>query len=108
MARHNAHQTKTSKTTTAYLAPELVEELRHRLSRIEGHVRGVKRMLDEQAECDDLLVQLSAVRAAVNQATIRLLEGHMDSCISQCVTDGDGEETIGNLKRTLAQVLKNS
>ncbi len=49
-----------------YLDPAVEKELQDRLSRIEGHVRGVKRMLGEHASCEDLLLQLSAVRAAIN------------------------------------------
>jgi CsoR family transcriptional regulator, copper-sensing transcriptional repressor len=90
-----------------YLTPEMVESLQDRLSRIEGHVRGVKRMLDEQADCDQILVQLSAIRSAVNQVTIKLLEGHMETCISDCVAAGEGTEALDKLKSAMAQVLKN-
>ncbi len=45
-----------------YLDPEVETDLQHRLSRIEGHVRGIKRMLTEHESCEKLLVQLSAVR----------------------------------------------
>ncbi len=68
-----------------YLDPEVEEELQNRLSRIEGHIRGVKRMLAEHATCEDLLIQLSAVRSALNQATARLLENHMETCVADCV-----------------------
>jgi DNA-binding FrmR family transcriptional regulator len=69
-----------------YLDAEVEEELQNRLSRIEGHVRGIKRMLAEHASCENLLLQLSAVRAALNQATARLAQG--------CVDAGD-QESLG-------------
>ena len=90
-----------------YLDPEVEEELQNRLSRIEGHVRGVKRMLAEHASCEDLLIQLSAVRAALNQATARLLENHMETCVADCVRAGQGEKALRELKGALAQVIKN-
>ncbi len=90
-----------------YLDPEVEEELQNRLSRIEGHVRGVKRLLTEHATCEDLLVQLSAVRSALNQATARLLENHMETCVAECVRAGQGEKALRHLKGALTQVVKN-
>ncbi len=95
-------------TDNTYLTPEMVESLQDRLSRIEGHVRGVKRMLAEQADCDQILIQLSAIRAAVNQVTIKVLEGHMETCIHDCVVAGEGPEALEKLKSAMAQVLKNA
>lgn len=90
-----------------YLDPAVEEELQNRLSRIEGHVRGIKRMLAEHASCEDLLVQLTAVRSALNQATARLLENHMETCVTECVRAGQGEKALRHLKGALAQVVKN-
>jgi DNA-binding FrmR family transcriptional regulator len=90
-----------------YLDPEVEEELQNRLSRIEGHVRGIKRMLAEHASCEDLLVQLSAVRSALNQATARLLENHLETCVAECVRAGQGEKALRHLKGALTQVVKN-
>ncbi len=91
-----------------YLDPELVSSVQDRLSRIEGHIRGIKRMLDEQASCEQILIQLSAVRSAVNQVTIKVLEGHMETCVRECVVEGEGPEALEKLKGALAQVLKNA
>ncbi len=90
-----------------YLDPEVEQELQNRLSRVEGHVRGIKRMLAEHASCEDLLIQLSAVRAALNQATARLLENHIETCVADCVRAGEGEKALRQLKGALAQVVKN-
>ena len=93
--------------TEVYLDPEVEKDLQDRLSRIEGHVRGIKRMLEEHAGCEDLLIQLSAVRSALNQATARLLENHMETCVADCVRGGKGEKALRELKGALTQVLKN-
>ena len=90
-----------------YLDAEVEEDLQNRLSRIEGHVRGIKRMLAEHASCEDLLIQLSAVRSALNQATARLLENHMETCVAHCVRAGQGEKALRQLKGALTQVVKN-
>ena len=79
-----------------YLDPEVEADLQNRLSRIEGHVRGIKRMLGEHASCEDLLIQLSAVRSALNQATVRLLENHMETCVAECVRATDASLTPTN------------
>ena len=98
---------KTVKVSETYLDPELVENLETRLNRIEGHVRGIKRMLDDKEDCESILVQTSAIKAALNQVIIKLLEGHMDTCVTDCVQAGD-DEALDRLKSALALVLKNS
>ncbi|MGH9805321.1 MAG: metal-sensitive transcriptional regulator [Candidatus Acidiferrales bacterium] len=90
-----------------YLDPAVEEELQNRLSRIEGHVRGIKRMLSEHASCEDLLIQLAAVRSALNQSTARLLENHLETCVADCVRAGQGERALRHLKGALSQVVKN-
>lgn len=89
-----------------YLSPELERDIRHRLSRIEGHVRGIGRMLDEHQECDRILIQTTAVKAALNQVIIKLMEGHMEMCVAQIVATRDGTEAMSRLRRALSTVLK--
>ncbi len=91
-----------------YLTPELVQDLKHRLHRVEGHLRGIESMLDEKAACEDLLIQTSAVRSALNQITIKMLEGHMETCVLESVEEGWGVAALDQLKGALAQVLKNA
>jgi len=90
-----------------YLAPELIANVQARLSRIEGQVRGIKRMLDEKEDCEKILVQLSSIKAALNQTTIKVLEGHMDTCVVGCLNEGD-EGALDRLKDAMALVLKRS
>ncbi|MCL4523226.1 MAG: metal-sensitive transcriptional regulator [Acidobacteria bacterium] len=89
-----------------YLDPEVEKELQDRLSRIEGHVRGVRRMLSEHGTCEDLLLQLSAIRAALNQVQARLLENHMETCVADAVRAGRGSKALERLRGALAQVMK--
>lgn len=90
-----------------YLEPELVENLQKRLNRIEGHVRGVNRMLGDRESCDGILVQLSAIKAAVNQVTIKLLDGHMESCVMEYAKSGE-VEALEEFRRSMALVMKNA
>jgi len=99
--------TQTKPTTETYLDPELVENLKARLNRIESHVRGIKRMLDDKEDCDSILVQTSAIRAALNQVIIKLLEGHMETCVADCIRAGDGQ-ALDRLRSAMALVLKNA
>ena len=92
---------------TTYLDPELIGNLQKRLNRIEGSVRGVNRMLEDHENCDDIVVQLSAIKAAVNQVTIKLLEGHMNTCLLECAATGD-LEALEHFRRSMALVMKNS
>lgn len=89
-----------------YLTPELEKELLDRLARIEGHVHGVRKMLAEHRDCDDILTQVAGVKAAVNQVGIKLLEGHLDTCVADSIRSGDGTTSVERFKGSLSRVLK--
>ncbi len=97
-----------TETGEVYLSPELEENIKNRLSRIEGHVRGVNRMLDEHQDCEDILIQLAAIKSALNQVIIKVLEGHMETCVMECVVEGEGGEALERLQSALSLVLKKS
>lgn len=77
----------------------------NRLSRIEGHVRAIKRMVEEDAPCPDVLVQIAAVRAALQSLGRVVLEDHLQSCIVQAVQDGAYEEAMRDLRRSLDRFI---
>ncbi len=89
-----------------YLEQELVGELTNRLSRIEGHIRGIKKMLHEERDCDDILTQVAGVDAALRQAAIRLLEGHLETCVKDAVGSGEADVALARFKTSLSRVLK--
>jgi CsoR family transcriptional regulator, copper-sensing transcriptional repressor len=65
----------------------------NRLRRIEGQVRGIQRMVDEDAYCVDILTQVAAVQTALEQVAVRVLDGHVRHCVADAVSDGgDGAE----------------
>ena len=65
-----------------------------RLNRIEGQVRGIGRMLEEDRYCVDILTQVSAVRSALDALGLELLEPHLHGCVQQAVKSGEGEPAI--------------
>ena len=101
MAKSNKNPTE-----SAYIESELENNLQDRLSRIEGHVRGIKNMLAEHRDCDDILTQVSGVRAGINQVAILLLEGHLETCVAESLRSGDGAISLERFKSSLSRVLK--
>ena len=70
-----------------------VQALKNRLKRIEGQVRGVERMVDEDAYCIDVITQISAVKAGLDRVAMLLLEDHLDHCVADAATKGDPDFT---------------
>ncbi|MCR5792415.1 MAG: metal-sensing transcriptional repressor [Lachnospiraceae bacterium] len=77
----------------------------NRLNRIEGQVRGIKRMLEEDAYCTDVLVQSQAVSAAVNAFNKALLANHIKTCVIEDIKSGN-EEVVDDLVATLQKLMK--
>ncbi len=67
-------------------------KLLNRLRRIEGQVRGVARMLEEERYCIDVLTQLQAIRAALTRVETEMLKDHLDHCIETAIVSGDAAE----------------
>lgn len=65
-----------------------------RLARIEGQVRGIARMIDEDRYCVDVLTQVSAVRSALDALALGLLEHHLHGCVQKAVVSGNGDPAI--------------
>ena len=70
----------------AIVAPK--EELQKRLRRIEGQVRGLERMVDEDQYCIDILTQVSAVTRALQSVALGLMEDHLGHCVAQATAEG--------------------
>ncbi len=79
--------------------------LMNRLNRIEGQVRGIRRMLEEDAYCTDILIQVSAVNAALNSFNKELLAEHIRTCVAEDIREGR-DETIEELVSTLQKLMK--
>lgn len=77
----------------------------NRLNRIEGQVRGVKNMLENDCYCTDILVQVSAIGAALNAFNRELLSNHIHTCVAEGIRKGDNE-VIDELTKTLQKLMK--
>ncbi len=77
----------------------------NRLSRIEGHVRSIKRMIEEGRPCPDILVQLAAVKSAVTEASKLVLEDHMESCLYKASEANTPDREWESLKEALAKYV---
>ncbi len=82
------------------------DQLMGRLKRIEGQVRGVQNMVDNDRYCIDILTQISAINAAMNKVGLQLLEKHTRHCVTSAVKGGDGEEAIQELMDVFKRFTK--
>jgi DNA-binding FrmR family transcriptional regulator len=85
-------------------------QLLRRLSRIEGQVRGISRMIEREEYCVDILQQTSALRAAVDSLAVMVLEDHVQGCVRTAAEQGDAEryidEVVDVVRRTLGRPLR--
>ena len=79
------------------MLPQVKSEALKRLNYIEGHLSGVKRMVEEDKYCVDVLKQTFAVRRAIEKVEAMLLEGHLDTCVVEGIQDGRQEQVVGEL-----------
>ena len=77
----------------------------NRLSRIEGHIRGVKTMINESRPCPEVLVQIAAIRGALDKVARIILDEHLSECIARAAQKGDIEAEIEQLKAALDRFL---
>ena len=81
------------------------KSLVHRLNRIEGQIRGIKGMVERDAYCTDILVQVAAVNAALNAFNKELLANHIRTCVADGIRQGD-DAVIDELVTTLQKLMK--
>lgn len=81
------------------------KKLIHRLNRIEGQIRGIRRMVENDAYCADILVQSAAVNAAVNSFNKDLIANHIRGCVARDIREGK-DEVIDELVVTLQKLMK--
>jgi DNA-binding FrmR family transcriptional regulator len=77
-----------------------------RLRRIEGQIRGIQRMVEEDRYCIDVLTQVNAVKAALESVAIVLLEDHMESCVTDAIRSGDGNKKIREVTSTIERFVR--
>ena len=79
------------------------DDVINRFARIEGHVRGVKRMFEADKDCPAILLQIAAVRAALDKVSQIILEDHIETCVVNAVKEGREDEAIIKLRDAVAR-----
>lgn len=97
------HQAECCKTTVR--TEEEKTKLIHRLNRIEGQIRGIRKMVEQDAYCTDILTQCAAVNAALHAFNLELTERHIRGCVVRDIRDGK-TEVIDDLLVTLQRLMK--
>lgn len=85
------------------------EAIIKRLNRIEGQVKGIQKMIEDERYCVDILVQISAIRSAINRVGNIILENHIKGCVSNSIKEGEtqeSEELISELMETINKFTK--
>lgn len=85
--------------------PDEYKKLIHRLNRIEGQIRGIRGMVENNAYCTDILMQVSAVNAALNAFNKELLANHIRTCVTEDIRSGK-DESVDELVNTLQKLMK--
>ena len=86
------------------LSSEAQKDIDQRLQRLEGQVRGVRRMFNEDRECQDILTQLAAIRGAAHQISLLLVENYALDCVSHPEAHGSADKAIAKLVHTLGRL----
>lgn len=78
----------------------------NRLARIEGHVRSVKKMVEDGRDCSDVLTQLAAIHQAVENTTKAFLKEHMEHCVAKAIQEGKTDEALQELEVSIDRFLR--
>lgn len=78
----------------------------NRLKRIEGQVRGIQNMVEEDRYCIDILIQINAIQAALQKVGLSIAERHMNHCVAHALKTGDGDQAIQELVDVMKHYAK--
>ncbi len=82
------------------------DAINKRLKKIEGQVRGIQKMVNDDKPCEDILIQIGAIKSALHKTGQLILEGHMHHCVIDAIKEGNEDETIEKLISALNQFSK--
>lgn len=77
----------------------------HRLNRVEGQIRGIRKMVENDVYCDDIITQLAATQSALNGAAKVLLDGHLKGCVKDRLAEGD-DTVLDELLITVSKLMR--
>lgn len=82
------------------------QQIEARLSRIEGQVRGLRRMVDEDRYCMDVLTQVTAVQSALESVALLLLRDHTEHCVTEAIRAGDAGDKVHELSEAVERLVR--
>lgn len=107
-AERSSHSSEHSHSVSTHQhvhSEESLKQIVNRLSRIEGHIRGIKTMVLESRSCPDVLVQVAAVRGALDRVARIILDEHLSECVARAAREGNIETELEELKTALDRFL---
>jgi DNA-binding FrmR family transcriptional regulator len=105
--QQNVDSSHEVRTSHGYIKAKDKEKIQNRLRRIEGQVRGLQRMVDEEAYCVDVLTQIGSVVSALEKVGAILLKDHVEHCVRESIEKGEGaDERIEELTEAVERFLR--
>ncbi len=96
-----SNQVEIKKYKDAHLNHELKENLINRINRANGHLNSIKKMIEDNKACEEIVLQLTAVKSALNEIIVKIVEGHIEMCMENECSNLDTVELIKLLIRVL-------
>jgi len=84
------------------------ETLHNRMKRIMGQVNAIDKMIDEDIPCEEIIIQINAVKKAMHKVGQIILEGHLNHCVKEGIEHGDAEKTISDFSKAVEQFSRMS
>ena len=84
--------------------PEQTKKISNRLARAIGHLESIKKMVEDDRDCSEVLIQLAAVESAIRSTSRQILRNHMETCVTAAIQQND-EETLSELYRAIDELL---
>ena len=88
------------------MADDTRKKIRSRVNRIAGQVAGIRRMVEEDRYCIDVLTQVSAVQSALESVALLLLRDHTEHCVAEAIRSGDGGEKVRELSEAVERLVR--
>lgn len=82
------------------------EDVIKRMNKIIGQLNGVKRMIEQDRDCPDVLLQIASARSALGKLGLMITEDHMEHCISDSFPKGKGQQSIASMSKAIKQMMK--
>lgn len=78
-----------------------MDNLHKRLKRVDGQIKAIDRMIEQDVPCEDIIIQINAAKTALHKIGQVVLEGHLNHCVKDGIAHGDAEKTIANFAKAL-------